>query len=406
MIEDTLELPGGHSIPGHTLLRPLGAGGFGAVYEALDEGLERRVAVKLLHEPTAALMARFRDEARLLARIDDPHVVQVHRVDTLPDGNGFIIMELFGDVALSGLYPPGRVASPEAAVSIIAQVLRGLGAAHRVGVVHRDVKPANVLVERHSGRAKVCDFGIARSLEPMPGQADPTGRQLIGTPRYMAPERFKGVNDDPRSDLFAVGIMLYELLSGQRPFEGPGDILSIAQRVHAEQPPPLAAPPALARVCSTLLQKDRALRYATAEDALVDLERSLSEAPTLLPVEASPAKRGVAPALLALVLGVLVLGLALWARPAKISAPDAALAPASVAPAPDAHAHAAARVPDAALRDAAPKATSPAPPKAAKPVRARARPAQKPAPAGPKRGLDRRDRGNAGADPFVEGVAR
>ncbi len=274
-------LPSGSVQAGYRIVRRIGGGGFGTVYEAIDLDLDRQVAFKVLRDRRPHVLDRFRDEARLLARIDDAHVVRVHRYGRLASGHPFLVMELFGDGALSAAAPYGCALAPEVAVAAVAQVLLGLDAAHRAGIVHRDVKDANVLVDSASGRVKVCDFGISRSLEPLAGEAPATGSGLVGTIQYMAPERFSGVRDDPRSDLFAVGVVFFRLLTGRRPFDAPGgDTLQIIHKItHEDVAAPADVPYALGQVCAKLLAREPARRYGTARAALDDLQRALGELP-------------------------------------------------------------------------------------------------------------------------------
>ncbi|MCB9547316.1 MAG: serine/threonine protein kinase [Myxococcales bacterium] len=270
----------GSVVAGHRIERRLGGGGFGTVYAAVDLSLDRPVALKVLRRADAPLLARFRDEARLLARLNDPHVIQIYRVGQLPEGEPFLAMERFGDGSLADVVARGQPLPVDEAVPLVAQVLRALVAAHGAGIVHRDIKEANILVERRTGAVKLCDFGIARS-QAGDGEAN-TGSQVIGTPHYLAPERFRGVRDDPRSDLYAVGVLLYRLLTGRRPFETPGaNAMIIARRAATEDvAPPPAVPQAIARVCVALLARDPSLRPPSAHLALEALLRAWRAEPT------------------------------------------------------------------------------------------------------------------------------
>ncbi len=346
---DRVPLADGLVVLNHRIVRALGNGGFGAVYEAVDLALERPVAFKVLHDPDGQVLARFRDEARLLARLNDPHIIQVYRIDRMPGGAPCLTMELFGDGHLGRQYPKGHPVAPAVALALMDQVLAALQAAHTAGIVHRDIKEANILVAADTGRVKVCDFGIARAVEPMTGEADPTGEGILGTPHYLAPERFGGVNDDPRSDLYAVGVVLYRLLTGRRPFETPGATpLAIAHRIVAEDPaPPEGVPGAVARLCLRLLARDRALRYATAAEARADLAAALNATDTAaLPSGPDLGALGWAPGsgagrrsawlALALVVGLVGLAAALWGRGPRPGDTPAAQAPAARAPGPQA----------------------------------------------------------------------
>lgn len=270
----------GAVICGHRLDALLGKGGFGSVYRAVDLALERPVAFKILGRSDAGMLARFRDEAKILARLDDPHIVRVYRIGQLPSGEPFISMELFGDGSLDGLIERGRRMELERSAPIIEQMLAGLQTAHDAGIVHRDIKEANVLIDSATGQAKLCDFGIARATQG--AREAQTDGVLLGTPYYIAPERFRGIGDDPRSDIYAVGVVFYRLLTGQRPFETPGaSALVIARRAATEEvPPPVHVPRAVARVCVQMLHRDPDLRYPSAGAALQALRDALTSEPT------------------------------------------------------------------------------------------------------------------------------
>lgn len=272
----------GGEIQGHRILRKLGKGGFGSVYEALDLALERRVAFKVLDGFDAQAAARFRDEGRMLAQLDDPRIVRVYQVGRLATGQPYITMEVFGDGSLARALKRGSPCTPEFAVSVADQVLRGLAVAHARGVVHRDIKEPNILLDSQTGQVKICDFGIARARQPLPGEAASTGAVVLGTPHYVAPERFRGIRDDPRSDLYSVGVVFYRLLTGQRPFEMPGaDPIAIAHRVATEAViEPANVPRGLARICMRLLDRDPERRYQTALEAAEDLAHAFDVPPT------------------------------------------------------------------------------------------------------------------------------
>ncbi len=411
----------GLEVAGHRIVRRLGEGGFGAVYEAVDLALERSVAMKVLRPEAAPELGRFRDEARLLARINDPHVIQIFQVGRLPDGSPYLTMELFGQ-PLQRVAPRGHPVAAAEAVRLVAQVLRALSAAHGVGVVHRDIKEPNILVDPATGQAKVCDFGIARATEPLEDGAEPTAG-IIGTPHYLAPERLRGVRDDPRSDLFAVGVVLYRLLTGRRPFDGAGVAgHALAHRIATEDvAPPAEVPRALARVCVRLLARDPDLRPATAQAALDELLRAVDAAPTgaleRLIAAPSPPRRWALPVLV----GGLTLGGVAWtvlskAEPAAAEGLDGAVAlevldatvrrtlasgDVEAAPAPDASTSPEAGSPDAHA--------TPPPDPAPRGARARPRPTPttrpRPAPPAtraPTAPLDRRPRRPIDDNPFVE----
>ena len=202
----------------YRLRSPIGAGGFGAAWRAVDERLNREVAVKLLARGGASRTEwtrRFLREAEATARLDHPNAVTIHDAGEEPEHGCFLVLELvdgrpLNDVLREGALPVDR------AVGIAKQIAAALHAAHSVGIVHRDIKPANVLV-RSDGAVKVCDFGIAHLL----GEARiSVSSAVVGTPAYMAPEQLQGKSVGPPADIFALGCVLFEMLAGTLPFEG------------------------------------------------------------------------------------------------------------------------------------------------------------------------------------------
>ena len=253
----------------------LGRGGMAEVYEAMDERLARPVAVKVLIPEFAAqpgMRDRFEAEARSAARLAHPSVVAVFDSGE-DDGTPFIVMERLPGETLADRMGAGPL-EVEWLRGMARDVLGALGAAHAAGMVHRDVKPANILIAA-DGRAKVADFGIAKALEEAP--SDLTGaNQLLGTPAYLAPERLDGHSATSRSDLYAFGVVLYEALAGVRAFPGTTP-LSVAYAIHNADPVPLGqARPALAADLVTAVERamhrDPAVRFATAAEMAAALE--------------------------------------------------------------------------------------------------------------------------------------
>jgi len=252
----------------------LGHGGMGEVFAALDLRLDREVALKLLRADLAeqdGMRERVVAEARLAARLSHPHVVGV--MDTgEQDGRPFVVMERLSGRTLRDELAEGRM-PPERVRDVGLQVLRALAAAHELGIVHRDVKPANVL-DAGVGTWKVADFGIAKWVhadETLTG----TG-ELLGSPSYLAPERIEGQQAGPASDLYAVGVLLYEALCGAKPFEGDDPFaIATAIREGAFEPPMSVLPgadPGIVAVIETAMRLDPADRYESAEqmaDALL-----------------------------------------------------------------------------------------------------------------------------------------
>jgi TolB-like protein len=262
----------------------LGQGGMGVVYEALDESLGRRLAVKTIREPDEAARQRFRREARAAARVSHPNVCQLFEIGEDEDGRLFLAMELLAGRTLAerlreGPLPVGEV------VSLGREMLSALAALHEAGIVHRDLKPSNVFLTPHG--VKLLDFGLARPVPTELTQTIETGAELtrpgvvLGTPRYMAPEQVTGHEVDARTDLFAVGAVLYEALAGRPPFAGVTMVEVLSATLH-ESPPALtgsAAIVAVDRVVRRALAKSPGERFATAagmarELAAVSLDES------------------------------------------------------------------------------------------------------------------------------------
>ena len=253
----------------------LGRGGMAEVYEAIDERLARPVAVKLLLPEFAAqagMRDRFEAEARSAARLSHPCVVAVFDSGE-DDGTPFIVMERLPGETLADRMGAAPL-EVEWLRGIARDVLGALGAAHAAGVVHRDVKPANILIAA-DGRAKVADFGIAKALEEAP--SDLTGaHQLLGTPAYVAPERLDGLPATSRSDLYSFGVVLYEALAGERAFPGTTP-LNVAYAIHNADPVPLeeVRPGLAANLVTTVeraMHRDPAARFATAAEMAAALE--------------------------------------------------------------------------------------------------------------------------------------
>lgn len=222
----------------------LARGGMATVYEAVDSRLDRPVALKVMHRSLAEdeeFVSRFIREAKSAARLSHPNVVAVFDQGA-DDGHVFLAMELVNGRTLRDLLRERGSLTPRQALEILESVLAGLGAAHHAGIVHRDVKPENVLLS-DDGRVKVGDFGLARAVTGHTSHS--TTGVLIGTVAYLSPEQVERGVADPRSDVYAAGILLYEMLTGAKPFDGETAIQVAYQHVHDDVPPPSAVLPDL-----------------------------------------------------------------------------------------------------------------------------------------------------------------
>lgn len=265
----------------------LGSGGMGIVYRAEDIRLGRTVALKFLPEELSRdcqAVDRFRREARAASALNHPHICTIHDIDE-HEGQIFIVMELLEGQTLK--YHIGR--KPCNTIWLLdlgLQIADALDAAHAKGIVHRDVKPANIFVTTR-GQAKVLDFGLAKLFGPVSSRvatgasAEDTATMstaaglLIGTIDYMAPEQLEGEPVDPRTDLYALGLVLYEMSTGGNPFLGHSPSSTIANILKEEVPPVVlrnpVAPPELDRILQKCLRKRMDKRYASAKDLTVDL---------------------------------------------------------------------------------------------------------------------------------------
>jgi len=278
----------GQEIATYKIEKLLGAGGMGEVYLARDLKLGRMVALKVLplhFVVDADRLSRFQREARALSSLNHPNLVTIYEVGEV-NGLHFIAMELVEGKTLSSLRD--KVSLKEL-LSIVAQVAEALGAAHQSGIIHRDVKPDNVMV-RPDGYAKVLDFGLVKlaEVEPTPGTAAQTQLGIaMGTLAYMSPEQASGEPVDHRTDIWSLGVVLYELSTGQKPFTGESRQV-IINRILSGQPSPIEAglPSELDSILSKALEKDRELRYQTASDFRADLRRLLRQ------IDSSPSGSG------------------------------------------------------------------------------------------------------------------
>jgi serine/threonine-protein kinase len=287
------------SLVGQTLLdryritAQIGKGGMGAVYEAQHTLIGKRVAVKVLLDHYARrgpVMARLEQEAKLASSIGHEHIVDITDFGETPDGRTFVVMEYLEGESLGACLRREGQLDEERAVRIAHQVASALSAAHAKGILHRDIKPENVFLLRRKDTdfAKVVDFGISKSLHTGEGEGSTprltqTG-MVLGTPLYMSPEQARGEEDlDQRIDVYALGVILYELVTGVVPFQGTNSLSIIARVINEEPQPPRTLrkglSPELEAVILHAMAKDREQRYASCDAMAADLAALLAEVP-------------------------------------------------------------------------------------------------------------------------------
>jgi serine/threonine protein kinase len=267
-------LTNGTSVGRYIIIEKIGAGGMGEVYLAEDTELQRKVALKFLPLHLCQdedCRKRFKREAQAAAKLDHPNIVSVHEVTEF-GGRPFIVMAHIEGRVLTE-YAKEEKLSVNKIIDLALQLCEGIHAAHEQGVIHRDIKPSNVLIDA-SGRARIVDFGLAsfHGTEPL----TKTGSTL-GTVGYMSPEQVRGDRIDQRSDLFSLGVVLYELLTGLNPFRGDSEAATSHAITH-DSPQPLARynrniPDGLQRIVDKALEKDPSLRYQHADGMIADLRR-------------------------------------------------------------------------------------------------------------------------------------
>lgn len=273
----------GQQLGPYKVLAQIGAGGMGAVYRARDERLERDVAIKVLPPELARdedRLRRFEAEARAAGALSDPHLVTIHEIG-YADGVPYIVQELLSGETLRARLS-GEALAPRTAVDLAIQIAHGIAAAHEKGIAHRDLKPENIVVTAGE-RIKIVDFGLAKLFADDPsGPNDPTRRMhttpgsVMGTVGYMSPEQIRGQNVDHRTDIFSFGVVLFEMLTGRRPFEG-ATAADVTSAILREDPPDVSlADPAVSaaatRIVRRCLARDPAARFQSARDLAFALE--------------------------------------------------------------------------------------------------------------------------------------
>ncbi len=282
------------SLGRYKIKRVLGKGAMGVVYEGLDPRLSRTVAVKTILvgelDPATAqeYSMRFAREAQAVARLNHPNIVQVY--DFGEEGEiAYIVMEYIRGKELKAAFDTGERFTLRESTRLMTELLEALDFAHNEGVVHRDIKPANVMVD-HEGHVKLADFGVARISDPDRQGATQVGT-MVGTPAYMSPEQVQGLKIDRRTDIFSAGVVFYQFLTGQRPFQG-GGAFSVAKRIVQDDPP---APsliidsisPEYDEIVSRALAKDPDKRFQSAGEFAEALQRAAEGLPAEVPEDDS-----------------------------------------------------------------------------------------------------------------------
>jgi serine/threonine-protein kinase len=295
----------GKTIRGKYLVRSIvGEGGMGTIFDAVQLALDRSVALKVLrpgHAQRAASVVRFQREARAAGRITHPNICHVYDLDTLDDGRPFLVMEkLIGETLADRIAARGALRHDHV-VEILVQTLSALVAAHEQGIVHRDIKPDNVFLTSPNGYpfvVKLLDFGVSRWVGPAPDERDGvelTGRGMVmGTPYYMSPEQVRGDrNVDARVDVYACGVVLYEALTGQRPFEAP-DQAAVLRAILTRNPRPAGElRPTLPRGFDTVLRTAMAPRRDDRYPGAAEFRGALHALRGQLPRPSATARGGI-----------------------------------------------------------------------------------------------------------------
>jgi serine/threonine-protein kinase len=289
----------------YELVEQIGAGGMATVWKAEHKALRKAVAIKILHPELTSdpqFVARFEQEARLAAQLDHANCVATTDFGKTDDGLLYLVMELIVGVPLSELCGDGKKLPPGQAVELARQILRGLAKAHDAGIVHRDLKPSNVMVQRHPGgrdHVKVIDFGIAKMFAgtTLGPRVQTEAGLVFGTADFLAPERLSGQEADPRADLYSVAVLLYEMVTGRRPFEGE-DPITIVRRALTEEPlPPVRSAPDIPLPLNDLIVKGLAKRpddrWPNAREMLATLDPLAPKklGPDVVPVTVPPPPR-------------------------------------------------------------------------------------------------------------------
>jgi len=275
LIVETLQFDPGESFgPRYRIIEEIGRGGMGRVYKAEDKELNINVALKMIrpeYSSNPQLIQKFKEETLLARSISHENVIRIHDIGDVNDIK-FISMDYIRGQNLKELILTSGTLAVETTIKLTEQLCRGLGAAHKKGIVHQDLKPRNIMIDS-DGRVHIMDFGVAKSLaahETRPSKG------IIGTPPYLSPEQAKKEKIDQRSDIYSLGIIIYEMLTGKRPFEADTSSGYIEKHIHERPPSPSDTnpliPPFLEKIILKCLEKDKANRYQGVEEILKDLE--------------------------------------------------------------------------------------------------------------------------------------
>lgn len=343
--EAASEVHAGQTLGRYTVVSPIGKGGMGEVFLAEDAQLGRKVALKLLpghFTDSEDRLRRFVQEAKAASALNHPNIITIHEIGDA-DGTHFIATEFIEGHTLRSHLAHKRL-TLAMALDIAIQVASALEAAHKTGIVHRDIKPENIMIRR-DGYAKVLDFGLAKLTQVQPpseANADSLlstaimnttkPGMILGTPKYMSPEQARGLVTDARTDIFSLGVVMYEMVTGLAPFSGETS-LDVAAAIISSEPAPLSevvpgTPPELERIVGKALRKDRRDRYPSTHDLLVDLrnlkeelafgERLEKNASSRVPATQSPRiekkkyRIGIVLAAVGLLLAIPIVGLTVW----------------------------------------------------------------------------------------------
>src|ERR1041385_8674027 len=281
----------GQTVSHYRIIEKVGEGGMGVVYLAEDKHLARRVAIKFLTSTDRHYRARFIREARAVSALSHPNIATVHDYGETDEGQPFIVMEFIKGKTFSDVLGDGI--TMRRAVEVVASIAEALSEAHEHGIVHRDIKPSNVVINER-GQVKVLDFGLVKNLFDQPSNSVDLDADtlysthtrsdvIVGTPLYLSPEQATGKQIDGRSDIFALGALLYESLTGQSAFSGASVLEIGAQIIHVTPPPPSqlnkSVPRELDRITMKALQKKVDARYQSAADLVKDLQAVVTTLP-------------------------------------------------------------------------------------------------------------------------------